>query len=78
MPLVGYSPEEIEPILLNRNGYKSLLLRLRVTLLQIEADYGDKEELTVLKGLIDKVLLQYMRTQEHLQDRSRLCPTTTL
>lgn len=78
MPRVAYSPEEIEPILLGKRSFYTLLIQLRVELLLIEAEHGDKEELSTLKSIIDKVLILYIRTNEALQQEARTCPTTTL
>ena len=66
MPRVFTDPRAIEPALLGEHAYRQSLLMLRVEILSIERRFGPKEHLTLLKRLIDNVLIQIMRTQHYL------------
>jgi len=66
MPRVFTDPCAIEPALLGEHAYRQSLLMLRVEILSIERRFGPKEHLTLLKRLIDNVLIQIMRTQHYL------------
>ena len=65
MPRVFIEPFAIEPALLGEHAYRQSLLMLRVEILSIERRFGPKEHLTLLKRLIDNVLIQMMRTQHY-------------
>ena len=65
MPRVFIEPFAIEPALLGEHAYRQSLLMLRVEILSIERRFGPKEHLTLLKRLIDNVLIQIMRTQHY-------------
>ena len=65
MPRVFIEPFAIEPALLGEHAYRQSLLMLRVEILSIERRFGPKEQLTLLKRLLDNVLIQMMRTQHY-------------
>ena len=66
MPRIFTDPYAIEPALLGEYAYRQSLLMLRIEILSIERRFGPKEHLTLLKRLIDNVLIQIMRTQHYL------------
>ena len=66
MPRVFYSPNEIEPVLLEQRGYRSLLVHLKQLLKQVERDFERKEILALLVQNIDKVIEQVDRTERYI------------
>jgi len=79
MPIVGHSPFEIEPALLDELPFKIALLRLQIETAKIIREKGDKESLAVLDNLIIKVLTQIEITETHLsQDGERRQPRTSI
>lgn len=78
MPIVGHSPLEVEPTLLDELPFKLALLRLQSETRRIINEKGEREKLELLNNLIIRVLTQIETTETALHDVKRRHPGSSI